>query len=215
MPSALGFFLHLDTTLGAAISAYGAWIYGLLFLIVFCETGLVVAPFLPGDSLLFAAGAFAAAGRLDPWIVAGLMFAAAVLGDATNYRIGRRFGAAILARGSFFGLPIRREHVAKTQRYYIRYGVKTIVLARFVPIVRTLAPFVAGIGEMDALAFTSYNVLGGALWTALFTLGGYFFGNIPAVRAHFDVVVLGIVLLSTLPPIVEYLRERARGSARD
>ena len=210
MPHALALFLHLDTTLGAAISAYGAWIYAALFLIVFCETGLVVTPFLPGDSLLFAAGTFAAAGRLDPWIVFGLMCAAAVLGDATNYRLGRRIGAAALARGSLFGLPIRREHIAKTQEFYIRHGVKTIVLARFVPIVRTLAPFVAGVGEMSAATFTAYNVIGGALWTALFVLGGFFFGNIPVVRSHFDAVILAIVFLSILPPLYAYLRERYR-----
>jgi len=204
----LSLFLHLDTTLGAAISAYGGWIYALLFLIIFCETGLVVTPFLPGDSLLFAAGTFAAAGSLDVAAVFGLMFAAAVLGDAVNYRIGRKAGAHILERGAFLHLPIRREHIAKTQRYYIRYGVKTIVLARFVPIVRTLAPFVAGVGEMSSAVFTTYNIIGGALWAALFVFGGYFFGNIPIVRDHFEIVILGIVFVSVLPPLVEYLRAR-------
>jgi membrane-associated protein len=206
----LQLFLHLDTTLGSAITAYGAWIYAALFFIVFCETGLVVTPFLPGDSLLFAAGAFAAAGQLDPWIVFGLMFSAAVLGDALNYRIGRKFGASIVAKGSFLGLPIRAAHVAKTQSYYARYGVKTIVLARFIPIVRTIAPFVAGVGEMSAATFTKYNIIGGLLWTALFVLGGYFFGNIPIVKKNFEIVILAIVFISILPIIVEYLRERRK-----
>jgi membrane-associated protein len=210
MNGILQLLLHLDVTLGSAIAAYGAWIYAALFLVVFCETGLVVTPFLPGDSLLFAAGAFAAAGQLDPWIVAGLMFAAAVLGDAVNYRIGRRFGALILAKGSFLGLPIRPAHIARTQQYYARYGVKTIVFARFIPIVRTVAPFVAGVGEMGAATFTKYNVIGGALWTALFVLGGYFFGNIPVIKRNFEIVILAIVFFSFIPPVFGYLRERGR-----
>jgi len=210
MSGFLQVFLHLDTTLGSAIAAYGGWIYAALFLIVFCETGLVVTPFLPGDSLLFAAGAFAAAGQLDPWIVAGLMFAAAVLGDAVNYRIGRKAGAMILAKGSFLGLPVRAAHIAKTQRYYERYGVKTIVFARFIPIVRTIAPFVAGVGEMNAATFTAYNVIGGALWTALFVLGGYFFGNIPIIKHNFEIVILAIVFVSVIPAAIEFIRERRR-----
>lgn len=203
-------FLHFDVALGSAITAYGAWVYAALFLIVFCETGLVVMPFLPGDSLLFTAGAFAAAGRLDPWIVFGLMCSAAVLGDAINYRVGRKFGATIVARGSFLGLPIRADHVAKTQAYYARYGAKTIVLARFIPIVRTVAPFVAGVGGMRPAVFSKYNLVGGALWTALFVLGGYFFGDIPVVKRHFETVILAIVFVSILPAAIEFLRERAR-----
>lgn len=206
----LQIFLHLDVSLGSAIAAYGAWIYAALFFIVFCETGLVVTPFLPGDSLLFAAGTFAAAGQLDPWIVAGLMFAAAVLGDAVNYRVGRRAGAMIVARGSFLGLPIRASHIAKTQEYFRRYGVKTIVFARFVPIVRTIAPFVAGLGEMAPATFTLYNIAGGALWTTLFVLGGYLFGNIPVIKHNFEIVILAIIFISILPPLAEYLRARRK-----
>lgn len=203
-------FLHLDTTLGSAITTYGVWIYAALFFIVFCETGLVVTPFLPGDSLLFAAGTFAAAGQLDPWIVAGLMFVAAVLGDTVNYRIGRKFGAMILAKGSFLGLPIRPAHISMTQRYYERYGVKTIVFARFIPIVRTIAPFVAGAGSMAAATFTAYNIIGGALWTALFVFGGFFFGNIPVIKRNFEIVILAIIFISIIPAIVAFLRERRR-----
>jgi membrane-associated protein len=171
---------------------------------------LVGTPFLPGDSLLFAAGTFAAAGQLDPWIIFGLMFTASVLGDTVNYRIGRTFGAMILKKGSFLGLPIHPNHIAKTQRYYERYGVKTIVLARFIPIVRTVAPFVAGVGEMSALTFTKYNVLGGALWTSLFVLAGYFFGNIPIIKHNFEFVILGIIFISILPAVIGYFGERRR-----
>jgi membrane-associated protein len=210
MPEFLDLFLHLDETLGAVIAAYGPWVYTILFAIIFCETGLVVTPFLPGDSLLFAAGAFAAAGSLDPWLLAGLLFAAAVLADAVNYRIGRRIGARAEG-GKLFGIAIRREYVEKTQRYYARYGAKTIVLARFVPIVRTFAPFVAGVGSMPYATFAKYNLLGAALWIGLFIPAGYFFGNIPVVKHNFELVILGIIFVSILPAVIEYLRERRKG----
>lgn len=210
MPEFLDLFLHLDETLGAVIAAYGPWVYAILFAIIFCETGLVVTPFLPGDSLLFAAGAFAAAGSLDPWLLAGLLFAAAVLGDAVNYRIGRRIGARAEG-GKLFGIAIRREYVEKTQRYYARYGAKTIVLARFVPIVRTFAPFVAGVGSMPYATFAKYNLLGAALWVGIFVPAGYFFGNIPVVKHNFELVIIGIIIVSILPAVIEYLRERRRG----
>lgn len=210
MTEFLGLFLHLDETLGAVIAAYGPWVYGLLFAIIFCETGLVVTPFLPGDSLLFAAGAFAAAGALDPWIVAGLLFVAAVLGDAVNYRIGRKIGARAEG-GKLLGLPIKKEYIEKTKRYYERYGAKTIVLARFMPIVRTFAPFVAGVGAMPYATFARYNVIGAAVWVGLFTSAGYFFGNIPVVKENFEFVILAIIFISLLPPVIEYLRERRKG----
>jgi len=210
MPAFLDLFLHLDETLGAAIAAYGGWIYAALFAVIFCETGLVVTPFLPGDSLLFAAGAFAAAGSLNVWIVAGLLFAAAVLGDAMNYRIGRKVGANA-ADGKLLGLPIKQAYIEKTKRYYEKYGAKTIVLARFVPIVRTFAPFVAGVGAMPYATFARYNILGAALWVALFTFGGYFFGNIPAVKRNFEFVILAIIAISLLPAVIGYLRERRKG----
>jgi len=210
MPAFLDLFLHLDETLGAAIAAYGGWIYAALFAVIFCETGLVVTPFLPGDSLLFAAGAFAAAGSLNVWIVAGLLFAAAVLGDAMNYRIGRKVSANA-ADGKLLGLPIKQAYIEKTKRYYEKYGAKTIVLARFVPIVRTFAPFVAGVGAMPYATFARYNILGAALWVALFTFGGYFFGNIPAVKRNFEFVILAIIAISLLPAVIGYLRERRKG----
>jgi membrane-associated protein len=178
--------------------------------VIFCETGLVVTPFLPGDSLIFAAGAFAAAGVLNPWILAGLLFAAAVLGDAVNYRIGRKVGANA-ADGRLLGLPIKKEYLEKTQRYYAKYGAKTIVLARFVPIVRTFAPFVAGVGAMPYATFARYNILGAAVWVGLFTLAGYFFGNIPAVKENFEFVILAIIAVSLLPAVIGYLRERKKG----
>ncbi|HJV33216.1 MAG TPA: DedA family protein [Patescibacteria group bacterium] len=206
----LDLFLHLDTTLGEAIAAYGGWMYAVMFLVVFCETGLVVTPFLPGDSLLFAAGAFAAAGALNPWIVAGLLLAAAVLGDAVNYRIGRKIGMRA-ENGKLLGLPIRKEYIEKTKRYYEKYGAKTIVLARFMPIVRTFAPFVAGVGAMPYATFARYNVVGAALWVGLFTFAGYFFGNIPVVKANFEFVILAIIAVSLTPPVIEYLRERKKG----
>ncbi len=210
MSGFLRLFLHLDTTLGSAIATYGGWVYAALFLVIFCETGLVVTPFLPGDSLLFAAGAFAAAGRLDPWVMAASLLAAAVLGDTVNYRIGRRAGRLVSENGASLRLPIRPSHIAKTQRYYERYGAKTVVLARFIPIVRTIAPFVAGVGKMEVKTFMAYNVIGGALWTALGLSAGYFFGNVPFVKRHFELVVLAIIFISVLPAIVEVWRERHR-----
>ncbi len=205
----LGLFLHLDETLGAVIAAYGGWVYAILFAVIFCETGLVVTPFLPGDSLLFAAGAFAAAGALDPWVLAGLLFAAAVLGDAVNYRIGRRIGTRAEG-GKLLGITIRKEYIDKTRRYYEKYGAKTIVLARFVPIVRTFAPFVAGVGAMPYATFARYNILGAALWIGLFIPAGYFFGNIPVVKHNFELVIFGIIFVSLLPPVIEYVRDRRK-----
>ena len=210
MPEVLDLFLHIDETLGSVIAAYGGWVYAILFLVVFCETGLVVTPFLPGDSLLFAAGAFAAAGSLDPLVLAGLLFAAAVLGDAVNYRIGKKVGANA-ADGKLLGLPIRKEYLEKTQRYYAKYGAKTIVLARFVPIVRTFAPFVAGVGAMPYATFARYNVLGAAVWVSLFIALGYFFGNIPIVKKNFELVIFAIIFVSILPAVIEYFRERRKG----
>jgi len=210
MPEFLDLFLHLDETLGTAIAAYGGWIYAVLFLVIFCETGLVVTPILPGDSLLFAAGAFAAAGSLDPWIIAGLLFAAAVLGDALNYRIGRKVGARA-ELGKLFGIPIRQAYIDKTRRYYEKYGAKTIVLARFIPIVRTFAPFVAGVGAMPYAVFARYNILGAALWVGLFVPAGYFFGNIPVVKENFELVILAIIFVSILPAVVGYFREKRKG----
>jgi len=199
-------FLHIDVHLRAITQDYGTWTYVILFAIVFCETGLVVTPFLPGDSLLFAAGAVASLGSIRVGIVMLLLAAAAILGDTVNYAIGYRAGPEIFRKdtGRFF----RKEHLDKTHRFYERYGGKTIVLARFVPIVRTFAPFVAGIGRMSYSYFLAYNVLGGIAWVAGLVGAGYYFGNMPLVRDRFSLVIAAIVVLSVLPIVVEFLRSR-------
>jgi membrane-associated protein len=203
----LSFVLHLDQHLDQLTVHYGAWIYVLLFLIVFCETGLVVTPFLPGDSLLFAVGTLAARGSLDVWSAAGLLTAAAVAGDAANYWIGRLLGAELLRPGRT--RLIKQEHVDRTHAFYERHGAKTIVLARFVPIIRTFAPFVAGFGRMTYGRFTMYNVSGGIAWIVLFVVGGYYFGNIPLVRQHFGLAILAIVLVSLVPMVLAFVRDRS------
>src|SRR5512134_3675530 len=211
------FFLHLDKHLAEVIQAYGAWTYGLLFTIVFLETGLVVTPLLPGDSLLFAAGSFAALGALDVGLLFVLLTVAAVLGDTVNYAIGHYLGPKVFhyPKSRFFN----PDHLRKTHDFYEKYGGKTIIIARFVPIVRTFAPFVAGIGAMTYLRFLAYNVIGGLLWVAICLFSGYFFGNLPFVRSNFSVVILVIILISVLPAVVEYLRHlaekrRVSGAAR-
>lgn len=201
------FVLHLDKHLLELVAQYGAWTYLILFAIVFCETGLVVTPFLPGDSLLFAAGAFAATGAFDLWVLLGLLSLAAILGDGVNYAIGRSLRHRLADKGR---LPfVKPAHLEKTHAFYEKYGVKTIVIARFVPIVRTFAPFVAGIGEMSYKTFSLYNIVGGLLWVFLCTLGGYLFGNLPFVKENFSLVILAIIGLSLLPAVVEILRTRA------
>lgn len=206
----MDFLLHVDVHLQVLLQQYGGWTYALLFLIVFCETGLVVTPFLPGDSLLFAAGVFAANGALAVWPVAGVLIAAAILGDTANYWVGARVGPR--AVDAAHGRWLRREHLERTHRFFERYGGKTIVLARFVPIVRTMAPFVAGVGRMTYARFLLYNVAGGLLWVALFVGAGYAFHQVPLVQKHFSLVVLAIVVLSVLPAVVEVWRHRAAES---
>jgi membrane-associated protein len=198
-------FLHLDRTLGGVLRQYGSWTYLLLFLIVFCETGLVVLPFLPGDSLLFAAGAFAGLGALSAWWLIALLLPAAVLGNTVNYWVGRLAGPRLLAARS---RVVRPEHLQRTHEFYDKYGAKTIVLTRFVPILRTVAPFVAGLGNMSFGRFSAYNVVGGCLWVVIGVLAGYFFGNVPAVRNNFSLVILAIVVVSLLPALYELLRAR-------
>jgi membrane-associated protein len=201
------FFLHLDRHLAEVIQAYGTWTYALLFTIIFMETGFVVTPFLPGDSLLFAAGSFAALGALDVRLLFVLLWFAAVLGDNVNYAIGRYLGPKVFhyERSRFFN----PEHLRKTHQFYEKYGVKTIIIARFVPIVRTFSPFVAGIGAMRYPRFLAYDVVGGLLWVGICLFAGYFFGNLPIVRKNFSLVIVAIVLISVMPAVVEFLRHRS------
>lgn len=201
------FILHLDVHLDELVANYGTWIYVILFLIIFCETGLVVMPLLPGDSLLFAAGALAASGRLDIGLLCVLLIAAAILGNAVNYWVGRVAGAEVQRR---FPRLIRQQYLDKTHAYFERYGGKTIVIARFVPIVRTVAPFAAGVGQMSHLRYQFYNVTGSMLWVLLLVPAGYFFANVPIVKENFSAVVIGIIILSLLPAIVEFVRARVR-----
>ena len=205
LQQALDFFLHLDVHLAEIIERFGTGAYAILFLIVFCETGLVVTPFLPGDSLLFAAGTFAALGALDLWLIVLLLIIAAIVGDTVNYWIGAYIGPRAFKGDIRF---LRREYLERTHAFYEKHGGKTIILARFVPIIRTFAPFVAGVGAMSYPKFIVYNVVGAVLWVGLFVLGGYFFGNIPVVRKNFTLVILAIIVLSVLPIAVEALRAR-------
>jgi membrane-associated protein len=209
LKQAIDFVLHLDKHLSPIIAEYGAWTYLLLFLIVFCETGLVVTPFLPGDSLLFAAGAFAATGSLSVVWLALILMAAAILGDTVNYWIGHSLGRRLLAAKRF--RVIKPEHLAYTHEFYEKYGGKTIIIARFVPIVRTFAPFVAGLGKMSYGRFMSYNVIGGVAWVAICVTAGYLFGNLPFVQENFSLVVLAIIVLSILPAVWEIWRVRRAG----
>lgn len=197
-------FLHLDRHLGEIIGQYGVWTYAILVLIVFCETGLVVTPFLPGDSLLFAAGSLAALGAgLDPLLLFLLLTAAAIAGDTVNYWVGAWLGKGVTEGRYRF---IRRDYLDRTHRFYERHGGKTIVLARFVPIIRTFAPFVAGVGTMTYSRFLAYNVLGAVAWVGLFVWAGYFFGNLPVVKENFSMVILAIIALSMIPIGVEVLK---------
>jgi membrane-associated protein len=201
-----GLVLHLDQHLLEFAQQYGAWIYGLLFLIVFCETGLVVTPFLPGDSLLFVAGTLAGAGALNPHLLAVILILAAASGDSDNYGIGKWIGPRVFRmQDSWF---FNRKYLEAAQAFYRRHGGKTIVIARFVPIIRTYAPFVAGVGAMDYRRFFGFNVGGAVLWVVLLIYGGYFFGNLPWVQANLSKVIVGIIVLSLMPGVIEYLRNR-------
>ena len=204
---ALDILLHLNKHLDTLVGDYGAWVYAILFLIVFCETGLVVTPFLPGDSLLFAAGAIAAGGQLNIFLLMVLLFVAAVLGDTVNYWIGDRAGHKVVLR---FPRLIKKKYLDRTHEFFERYGGKTIIIARFVPIVRTFAPFVAGVGEMSYGRFMSFNVVGAFLWVVLLVPAGYFFANVGFVKENFSLVILMIIFLSILPGIIEVWRERRR-----
>ena len=200
---ALSLVLHVDQHLFALVEAYGPWLYAILFVVIFCETGLVVTPFLPGDSLLFAAGTVAGAGYMSYPLLAGILLLAAVLGDFANYEIGRHVGPSIFNRETRF---LNKAHLLKAHAFYQQHGGKAIVLARFIPIVRTFAPFVAGIALMNPRVFLSFNIGGAILWVFSLVTAGYFLGNIPLVRDNFSFVIYGIIIVSVLPVIIEYVR---------
>jgi membrane-associated protein len=200
-------FLHLDRHLAEVVRDYGTFTNVILFGIVFCETGLVVTPFLPGDSLLFTAGALAALGSLDVWVLFLTLALAAILGDTANYWIGKKIGPRAFDGSIRF---LKQDHLLKTEAFYEKHGKKTIILARFVPIIRTFAPFVAGVGSMSYGVFLAYNVIGGALWVAICVFSGYFFGNIAAVKKNFSFVILAIIFVSTLPILWETWKARRR-----
>jgi len=200
------FVLHLDKNLYDLVQHYGFYVYGILFLIIFCETGLVVTPVLPGDSLLFAAGAIAATGELNPWGMILSLTVAAILGDTVNYWIGALIGPKVFTKPkSMFFNP---DHLRRTHEFYEKYGGKTIIIARFLPIIRTFAPFVAGVGSMSYRRFIAYNVIGGALWVPVFVGGGYYFGNLPLVKKNFAIVIFAIIVLSLLPMVIEVIRHK-------
>lgn len=211
MSQLIDFVLHFDRHLLEFVQQYGAWVYGFLFAIVFAETGLVVTPFLPGDSLLFAVGALSATGVLNPWICYVLLIAAAILGDGVNYSIGRRIGPRLLGRGdgpAFSHRLINPEYIKRAHDFFELHGGKAVVLARFVPIVRTFLPFVAGAAEMNAGSFLFYNITGGIGWVTICMGAGFLFGNVPIIKENFTLVTIGIVIVSILPMLVEVIKHR-------
>ncbi|MDP3791859.1 MAG: DedA family protein [Candidatus Omnitrophota bacterium] len=203
---------HFDRYLGIIVQNYGNWVYLFLFLIIFAETGLVITPFLPGDSLIFAVGTLAAMEIFNPWWLFAVLVSAAVIGDTVNYAVGKFLGHEILKYGH--GRFLKPEHIDKTHRFFEKYGGKTIILARFIPIVRTFAPFVAGIGSMSYLKFIIYNVVGGFLWVAIFLACGYFFGNAPVIKNNFTLAILGIMVVSAMPVFIEFWRARKEKSRK-
>lgn len=211
LSSLIDFILHIDVHLTMLVAQYGLWIYGILFLIIFCETGLVVTPFLPGDSLLFVAGTLAATGQMDAHLLVVLLIIAAITGDALNYSIGRLFGERLFSNPH--SRLFKRQHLERTQQFYARHGGKTIIFARFVPIVRTFAPFVAGMGHMHYRHFALFNVIGGIVWVTGFVYAGYYFGNIPVIKQNLELLILGIIFISVLPGIIEFWRQRRRHSS--
>jgi membrane-associated protein len=207
----LDLILHLDVYLDMLVNQYGTWVYAILFLVIFCETGLVVTPFLPGDSLLFIAGAVAAGGGMDPLLLGGLLMLAAVLGDSTNYIIGRTAGEKLFSNPN--SKIFRRDYLTRTHEFYDRHGGKTVTLARFLPIIRTFAPFVAGVGRMSFPRFLGFSVLGSILWVGSLVTLGYFFGNIPFIKKNLTFLVLAIILISLLPMIIGFIRSRMSRTA--
>jgi membrane-associated protein len=211
MTELISFIFHVDEHLKDIIATYGTWTYLILFVIVFLETGVVVTPFLPGDSLLFAAGTFAGLGSLNVVVLIVLLAGAAILGDTVNYWIGHYIGPRAFSGNIRF---LKKEYLERTHAFYEKHGGKTIILARFIPIIRTFAPFVAGIGAMTYPRFVLYNVVGGVVWVTLFTTGGYFFGTLPIVQRHFELVVIAIIAISVMPMGIEVLRSRLRPVAK-
>jgi membrane-associated protein len=205
IPYLINLILHLDKYLGEIIQNYGTWTYLIMFFMIFMETGFVVTPFLPGDSLIFAAGAFAGLGYLNVGILFAVLGLAAIAGDTANYWIGHFIGPRAFSGSVPF---LKKEYLDRTHAFYEKYGGKTIILARFIPIIRTFAPFVAGVGAMTYPKFIAYNVIGGLAWVALFTFGGYFFGNLPVVQENFTFVILAIIFISILPAIIDVIRSR-------
>ena len=208
-------FLHFDAHLETFVAAYGVWVYALLFAIIFAETGLVVTPFLPGDSLLFAAGALAAATLLNVWVLLVLLVIAAILGDAVNYAAGNAVGPRVFTsidRTSFWQRMLNRDHLDRAHAFFEKYGGKAIVIGRFVPIVRTFVPFVAGAGTMTYSSFAFYNVSGAIIWVGVCTLAGYAFGNVPVIKENFSLAVLGIIAVSVLPIVIEFVKHRSSSS---
>jgi len=202
----LDLILHLDVYLDLLVTNYGTWVYAILFLVIFCETGLVVMPFLPGDSLLFIAGAVAAGGAMDPMLLAGLLMLAAILGDSTNYLIGRTAGEKLFSNPN--SKIFRRDYLQQTHDFYDKHGGKTVTLARFLPIIRTFAPFVAGVGKMNYLRFFGFSVLGTVLWVGGLVTLGFFFGNVPFIKQNLSLLVVGIILVSLLPMIISLVRSK-------
>ena len=204
----INIILHIDKYLSILINSYGTVVYLLLFVVVFCETGLVVIPFLPGDSLLFAASAFAAAGMLDIKLVFVIFAAAAIIGDTVNYHIGHFIGPKVFSKED--SRLFKKEHLERTHEFYEKHGPITIIIARFMPIIRTFAPFVAGIGSMRYLKFLSYNVAGGLLWVSLFAVTGFYFGNIPFIKSHFTTVIYAIIIVSLMPAIIGFVKSKLK-----
>ena len=203
--TAIDFFLHIDVHLNEIILQYGTLTYGILFFIIFAETGFVFTPFLPGDSLLFAAGTFAARGSFDVYLLVILLIVAAIAGDNINYWVGRKLGIKLFER---YNKLLKKEYLEKTQKFYVKHGGKTIILARFFPIIRTFSPFVAGLGKMEYSRFVMNDVAGGIIWISIFVFGGYFFGNIPVVQKNFSLVIVVIVVISIIPAISEFVRHK-------
>ena len=206
MGQLIHFILHIDKYLGDVIHDYGTWTYLFFFIVVFCETGLVVIPFLPGDSLIFTAAAFAAHGDLNVWLTFAIFAVAAILGDTVNYEIGHFIGPKVFSKKD--SKLFKKEYLDKTQSFYDRHGAITIIIARFMPIIRTFAPFVAGVGKMHYLKFLAYNAIGGLLWVTLFTVTGFCFGNIPIIKNNFTYVIYGIIIVSLLPALIGVIRSK-------